>query len=195
MKSILKKGAICFFILLSVYFICNIVRIRNSRQYFIIPHTNIEFTFYGDYIILGEKYTSILPPKSNYLKIEKYNNLFCKFVFLSDNTFVFYYSGFPSIHVESHLTDFEMVHILPFSFDSNLEDKYYLSSNTLEIDFHVDRMRYYPKYIEKTDSSLIFISNYDVRTDTCVTNIKKQQIEDPKPWDNYIFTDYMLINE
>jgi hypothetical protein len=56
-------------------------------------------------------------------------------------------------------------------------------------------MRYYPKYIEKTDSSLIFISNYEARTDTCVTNIKKQQIEDPKPWNNYIFTDYMLLNE
>ena len=85
MKSILKKGAICFFIVLSVYLICNIVRIRNRRQHFLIPHTNIELTFYGDYIILGEKYTSILPPKSNYLKIKKYNNLFCKFVFLSDN--------------------------------------------------------------------------------------------------------------
>ena len=188
MKSILKKGAIGFFIVLSVYLICNIVRIRNRRQHFLIPHTNIELTFYGDYIILGEKYTSILPPKSNYLKIKKYNNLFCKFVFLSDTAFVFYYSGFPSIQVESHLTDFEMVHMLPFSFDSNLENKYYLSPDNLEIDFHVNRMRYYPKYIEKTDSSLIFISNYEARTDTCVTNINKQQIEDPKPWNNYIFT-------
>ena len=51
MKSILKKGAICFFIVLSVYLICNIVRIRNYRQHFLIPHTNIELTFYGDYII------------------------------------------------------------------------------------------------------------------------------------------------
>lgn len=195
MKSILKKGAIGFFIVLSVYLICSIVQIRNRRQHFLIPHTNIELTFYGDYIILGEKYTSILPPKSNYLKIKKYNNLFCKFVFLSNTAFVFYYSGFPSIQVESHLTDFEMVHILPFSFDSNLENKYYLSPDNLEIDFHVNRMRYYPKYIEKTDSSLIFISNYEARTDTCVTNIKKQQIEDPKPWNNYIFTDYMLLNE
>lgn len=195
MKSILKKGAIGFFIVLSVYLICNIVQIRNRRQHFLIPHTNIELTFYGDYIILGEKYTSILPPKSNYLKIKKYNNLYCKFVFLSDTAFVFYYSGFPSIQVESHLTDFEMVHMLPFSFDSNLENKYYLSPDNLEIDFHVNRMRYYPKYIEKTDSSLIFISNYEARTDTCVTNIKKQQIEDPKPWNNYIFTDYMLLNE
>jgi hypothetical protein len=116
-------------------------------------------------------------------------------VFLSDTAFVFYYSGFPSIQVESHLTDFEMVHMLPFSFYSNLENKYYLSPDNLEIDFHVNRMRYYPKYIEKTDSSLIFISNYEARTDTCVTNIKKQQIEDPKPWNNYIFTDYMLLNE
>jgi len=116
-------------------------------------------------------------------------------VFLSDTAFVFYYSGFPAIQVESHLTDFEMVHMLPFSFDSNLENKYYLSPDNFEIDFHVNRMRYYPKYIEKTDSSLIFISNYEARIDTCVTNVKKQQIEDPKPWNNYIFTDYMLLNE
>ena len=195
MKSILKKGTIGFFIVLSVYLICNIVRIRNSRQYFIIPHTNIEFTFYGDYIILGEKYTSILPPKSNYLKIKKYNNLFCKFVFLSDTAFVFYYSGFPSIQVESHLTDFEMVHIFPYSFDSNLENKYFLSANNPEIDFHVDRMRYYPRYIEKTDSSLIFIFNFEVRTDTCIIKATNQQIEKPKPWNNYIFTDYILLNE
>ena len=59
-----------------IYIICFIVMSGilfkiEQRQYYQTT-SGFEFTIWGDYIILGEKYTSLFPPTMNFLKVEKF---------------------------------------------------------------------------------------------------------------------------
>ena len=59
---------------LIIYIICLIIMSGilfkiEQRQYYQTT-SGFEFTIWGDYIILGEKYTALFLPSENYLKIK-----------------------------------------------------------------------------------------------------------------------------
>ena len=58
-----------------------------QRQYYQTV-SGFEFTIWGDYIILGEKYTSLFPPTMNFLKVEKFFESNISIAFLSNDTLV-----------------------------------------------------------------------------------------------------------
>lgn len=79
-----------------------------QRQYY-QTMSGFEFTIWDDYIILGEKYTSLFPPTMNFLKVEKFYESNISIAFLSNDTIVVWCATPDAIDVM--MTNYHMGHI------------------------------------------------------------------------------------
>lgn len=96
-----------------IYIICLITTSAilfkiEQRQYY-QTMSGFEFTIWGDYMILGERYTSLLLPPKNYLKIKKFYESNVSITFLSDDRLVIWCATTDTL--TSKMTDYHIEHI------------------------------------------------------------------------------------
>lgn len=96
-----------------IYIICLIIMSgilfkMEQRQYYQTT-SGFEFTIWGDYIILGEKYTALFLPSENYLKIKKFYESNVSITFLSDDRLVIWCATTDTLN--SKMTDYHIEHV------------------------------------------------------------------------------------